>query len=234
MIVPYDLLLAAQKHGPAVQHHPGHDRLDLAAGRRHRHHEHHAGDRHRAHPRDRHPPRPGRQAAGHHPAVPDRDRRALGRRRPARRRRRDSSSRMLIVFFIPDQKAIVTGGSVVLAFGISVADRHPLRPLPRPPRGHDGPDRGAAARIAPLAELSVFGFQFSVKNRISWSRNRSEARQEDPSRMVTPLAERVDRRGGNKREPSPQRSVLAGVTGSSRGIESPVADLRDRPFPRPG
>ena len=67
--------------GPPVQHHPGHDRRHLAPGRRHRHHEHHAGDRDRADPRDRHPPRPGRQAARHHPAVPDRDGRALRRRR---------------------------------------------------------------------------------------------------------------------------------------------------------
>ena len=50
------------------------DRRHLAAGRRHRHHEHHAGHRDRAHPRDRHPPRPGRQAPRHHLAVPHRGR----------------------------------------------------------------------------------------------------------------------------------------------------------------
>ena len=56
MTVPYDLLEEARRIGPAIQHHPGDDRLDLAPGRRHRHHEHHAGHRDRAHPRDRHPP----------------------------------------------------------------------------------------------------------------------------------------------------------------------------------
>ena len=82
----------------------------------------------------------------------------------ARRGRGIHRSRMIIVFFIPDQKAIVTGGSVMLAFGISVADRHPLRHLPRPPGRHDGPDRGAAARVrllrsvfSPVVQLSVNG-----------------------------------------------------------------------------
>ena len=62
---------------------------------------------------------------------------------------------LLIIYFIQDQKAIVTGYSVMLAFGISVADRHPLRHLPRPPGGHDGPDRGPAARVSPLSVVSA-------------------------------------------------------------------------------
>ena len=73
--------------------------VDLAAGRRHRDHEHHAGDRHRADPRDRHPPRPGGQAARHHPAVPDRDGRALRRRRRAGRGASASAIPQIIVYF---------------------------------------------------------------------------------------------------------------------------------------
>ena len=64
------------------------DREHLAARRRHRHHEHHAGDRDRADPRDRHPPCAGGQAPRHHAAVPDRGRGADRDRRLARRRYR--------------------------------------------------------------------------------------------------------------------------------------------------
>ena len=53
--------LAGPEAGPSVRDHPGHHRGDLAPGRRHRHHEHHARDRDRADPRDRHPPRLGRK-----------------------------------------------------------------------------------------------------------------------------------------------------------------------------
>ena len=42
---------------------------DLAAGRRHRHHEHHAGVGHRTHPRDRHPHGRRRAQQGHHAAI---------------------------------------------------------------------------------------------------------------------------------------------------------------------
>ncbi len=45
------------------------NRQHLAAGGRHRHHEHHAGVRHRAHPRDRHPQGTGCQGTGHPGAV---------------------------------------------------------------------------------------------------------------------------------------------------------------------
>ena len=54
----------------------------------------------------------------------------------------------VIVYFVADQKAVVTGHSVLLAFGISVGDRHPLRPLPGLPGGADGPDRGPAPRVS--------------------------------------------------------------------------------------
>ena len=63
--------------------------VDLAAGGRHRHHEHHAGQRPRAHARDRHPPRHRRQADRHRPAVPgrdDHDRRLRRGHRAGRRR----------------------------------------------------------------------------------------------------------------------------------------------------
>ena len=54
----------------------------------------------------------------------------------------------LIVYFLPDQKTIVTLQSVLLAFGVSVVRRHPVRPLPGPARGTHGPDRGPAARVS--------------------------------------------------------------------------------------
>ena len=53
----------------------------------------------------------------------------------------------LIVYFFPDQKTIITVQSVLLAFGISVLRRHPVRHLPRPPRSPDGSDRGSPARV---------------------------------------------------------------------------------------
>ncbi len=56
----------------------------------------------------------------------------------------------IIVYFIPDQKAIVTG--VLGHAGVQHLGRrrHPLRHLSRPPRRHDGPDRGSAARVMRL------------------------------------------------------------------------------------
>ena len=56
-------------------------RRHLAAGRRHRHHEHHAGVGDRAHPRDRHRQGAGGAASLHHAAVPDRGNDARGDRR---------------------------------------------------------------------------------------------------------------------------------------------------------
>ncbi len=51
------------------------------AGGRHRHHEHHAGHRHRAHPGDRHPQGHRRRAPQHHRPVPHRGVHALRHRR---------------------------------------------------------------------------------------------------------------------------------------------------------
>ena len=53
----------------------------------------------------------------------------------------------IIIFFIPDQKAIVTGSSVMLAFGISVAIGILFGIYPAQPCGPDGPDRSAATRV---------------------------------------------------------------------------------------
>ena len=50
---------AAHRHD---RRHGGRHRLGLHGGGRHRHHEHHAGGGHRAHPRDRHPQVAGRAA----------------------------------------------------------------------------------------------------------------------------------------------------------------------------
>jgi hypothetical protein len=57
---------------------------DLAPGRRHRDHEHHAGLGHRAHARDRHPHGDRRQGPPRPGAVPARGGGALGGRRPHR------------------------------------------------------------------------------------------------------------------------------------------------------
>ena len=54
----------------------------------------------------------------------------------------------IIIYFIPDQKAIVTATSVMLAFCDLGRHRHHVRHLPRAAGGPDGPDRSPAARIA--------------------------------------------------------------------------------------
>ena len=61
---------------------------DLAGGRRHRDHEHHAGERHRADARDRDTQGAGRAAEGHPDAVPDRVGNDGAGRRSLRRDRR--------------------------------------------------------------------------------------------------------------------------------------------------
>ena len=65
----------------------GHRRY-LSAGGRHRHHEHHAGHRDRAHPGDRHPQGHRRRAQEHHHPVFDRGGGDLLHRRPHRHRHR--------------------------------------------------------------------------------------------------------------------------------------------------
>ena len=51
------------------------------------------------------------------------------------------------VYFIPDQKAIVTAGSVHAGVRHLGGHRHSVRPLPGASGGADGPDRGPSARI---------------------------------------------------------------------------------------
>ena len=99
---------------------PGLHRRHLAAGRRHRHHEHHARLGHRAHPRDRHP-QGGRRAAGRHPApVPDRG-------DPDQRGRRAcwaSCSACCIATLVNltgTITSVVTPGAALLAVGFSLA-----------------------------------------------------------------------------------------------------------------
>ena len=63
-------LVLVQRISDAVSLGPDRHRRGVAAGRRHRHHEHHAGDGHRAHPGHRHPPRPRRRPPRHPHPVP--------------------------------------------------------------------------------------------------------------------------------------------------------------------
>ena len=91
---------------------------------------------------------PGRQAARHHPAVPDRDRGSLRRGRAAGS---DPGHH-----HPPDHRLLHSRSEGLRHRQIGVAGvqhlgrhRHPLRPLPCPPCGLDGPDRSAAARISP-------------------------------------------------------------------------------------
>ena len=77
----------AAPHAARVRDGHGGDRLDLAAGRRHRHHEHHAGERDGADAGNWRAPRDRRQASRCHSSVSDRDDDHLaGRRRDGRHR----------------------------------------------------------------------------------------------------------------------------------------------------
>ena len=138
VVVPLELLEQARTTQLMFMLFLGSDRGDLAGRRRHRHHEHHAGDGHRADPRDRHPPRARCEEARHHAAVSRRERRALGaRRRPRHSRRRRSAGRsrwspaLALFEWFPQQMATVPklvqtmepqliGWSIPLAFAISV------------------------------------------------------------------------------------------------------------------
>ena len=99
-LLPAQPLRGARRAGGLVEDPraaAGRDRLGVAAGRRHRHHEHHAGLGHRAHARDR-PQDGGRRARSRHPAaVPGRGGDAGADRRhrrasPWARYRRSSSA----------------------------------------------------------------------------------------------------------------------------------------------
>ena len=100
-------------------------RRDLAARRRDRRHEHHAGDRHRTDPRDRHPQGHRGPAQGHPQAVPRRVD-AAGRPRRARRRRGRRRARPCSVPGSARASASshhpgCPSASVVLAFSVSLA-----------------------------------------------------------------------------------------------------------------
>ena len=82
--VPLDRLEEAERAQDRFTQPAGADRVDLAVRRRHRHHEHHAGDGDRADAGDRHPPGARGEAEGHHTAVPGRGRGADDDRRAVR------------------------------------------------------------------------------------------------------------------------------------------------------
>jgi len=111
-----------------------------------RHREHHARDDHGADPRDRRPPRPRSQEAPHRRPVPDGDGDPLrggGRHRAPARHRLPACARVVLrldrdrprLDDLPRDRHLLLRGD-------------PRRPLARDPRGADGPDRGAAVRVA--------------------------------------------------------------------------------------
>ena len=91
------------------------------------------------HARDRNPPGPGGQTTRYHPAIPDRDRRTLGRRRPAGSRRR--------IYDPTDHYIFHTRSEGVRDRGVGHAGfldlgghRHLVRHLPRSASRPHGPD----------------------------------------------------------------------------------------------
>ena len=95
--------------------------LGVAAGRRHRHHEHHAGVGHRAHARDRPAHGGGRAHARHPRPVPGRGGDAVADRRPDRRRARHRRRRWRSPSFagwrIVD---LARGGGLAVAFAFVI------------------------------------------------------------------------------------------------------------------
>ncbi len=117
----------------------------FAAGRRHRHHEHHAGLGHGTDPRDRLAPRRRREAAGYSEPVPDRSYHAFDHRRLDRCRARDhrglrrSQPRGMALARIAER-----GRSRCRVLGDG---RHLLRPVSRAAGRAPRSDRGTAARL---------------------------------------------------------------------------------------
>ena len=120
-------------HQAEVQHRPGVHRGHQSARRRHRHHEHHAGLRHRADARDRHPPGPRGQAQADHLPVPHRDGGPLDHGRTDRAGHRDRDSRSDPVFLRNADRSYDERrpSSLVRQYG----DRDRLRDLSRDERG---------------------------------------------------------------------------------------------------
>jgi hypothetical protein len=72
LVIPEQLLRQSQQTRAHLQHRDGLHRGHFAAGRRHRHYEHHAGERAGTHQRDRRPPSHRRAPCRHPAAIPDR------------------------------------------------------------------------------------------------------------------------------------------------------------------
>ena len=119
-------------------------RGDLAPGRRHRHHEHHAGERDRAHPRDRHP-HGDRRAHARHPSP------VQYRGRSGRRARRHSRCRSRIPGRL-GRGAVRRDRRVLrcarrLGICLRGCDRPRLRLRAGPQSGDAGPHHGSQYRI---------------------------------------------------------------------------------------
>ena len=125
----------------------------VAAGRRHRRHEHHARLGHRADPRDRSAQGARRPAVGDPPAVPGRGHGARPGRRACSARSSGSSPRRSCPALL-DTSIVVSGAAV--AGSVVVADGHRpgVRRLPRHPRRAAGPHRRAARGMSPPSKES--------------------------------------------------------------------------------
>ncbi len=114
-------------------------------GGRHRHHEHHAGDRHRADARNRHPQGARRDAVQHPHAIPRRERRAVRARRSAGhgaglwRGARAGQARRLA--------DLRDGGLAAAGVRVQRGRRTRVWIMARAPCRVSGPDRGVAARM---------------------------------------------------------------------------------------
>ena len=129
------------------RHRDGGARLDLPAGGRHRHHEHHAGERDGAHARDRRAARDRRDQDRHHPSVRSRDDRHRGggrRDRPGARRRDVAPDRGLRR--VVDDRHHRLGAAGLLRLGGRGAG---LRCVSSDESGGAGSGAGAALRCRP-------------------------------------------------------------------------------------
>ena len=200
-----------QRLHPDRAHRGGRGQLDCVAGRRHRHHEHHARLGHRAHPRDRDSPRGRRQEAQHHDAVHHRGHRALRDRRGhwrAVRHPRRERDRLVLQARPGHSLRLDWPGAVDLLRG-----RRHFRDLPRVQSGEPGPDRIAAVRIGSSRKV-VIGFQprlaagLATAGQAAWRSNRSRV----PSRRS-----RIRWPRHSMRLPRNARSQMAAWSRSLRG-----------------
>ena len=132
----------------------------LPAGGRHRHHEHHDGLRHRAHPGDRHPQGAGRQRAVHPGPVCHRGVHDLGPGRRHRHRaglsglgRGQPGAAAAPDGYGPDHQPVAQlGGCCLRHLG---GHRHPVRLPARQAGGPAQPHRRAALRLTPPRALPL-------------------------------------------------------------------------------